>query len=175
MLGVLLTLLKGALTVAPVFEAAVRSRRSRDNEAPERDIEVEREVLQQIWQAFLFQSRQRSLLLGCALVTLALGGVGFTVALAADLPVLAAVNALAGMVLVVFFNRLDAAYRARLRVSERAFRNQDERLVAAGDPSRMGLIAPAAGISLEVLLLAVEAGAFWGFVAAGVYAIVEVV
>jgi hypothetical protein len=163
------------MTFAPAVEAAVRTRRAREVETAFRDLEVEREVLQQIWQAYQFQVRERNQLVGFAHVTLALLVVGFTVALIGDLPGLAAVNAAVGAGLVAFFNRLDATNRARVRVTERAFREQDDRLMAAGDPSRQGLIVSAGGLSMEALLLALEAVAFWGFAAAFVYALVEAV
>jgi hypothetical protein len=173
MLPTLITLLKGAMTVAPAVEAAVRTRRARDVETAYRDLEVECEVLQQTWQAHQLQVRERNQLIGFSQITLALLVVGFTVALVGDLPALAAANAAVGAGLVVFFNRLDASYRARVHATERAFREQDERLVAAGEPSRMSLIASAGGLSLEALLLALEAVAFWAFVAAFLYAVID--
>ncbi len=175
MMPMLYTLVRGAMTVAPAVEAAVRMRRARDAETAFQDLEVEREVLQQTWQACQFQIRQRNMTIGFSIVTLALLVVGFSVAYVGNLPSLAALNALAGAVLVVFFNRLDATHRARVRATERAFRDQDERLVAAGDPSRAGLIASEGGLSLDLLLLVTEFIAFWAFVAAFVYAVIDAV
>ena len=173
MLPALITLIQGVMTVAPAVEAAVRLRRARELGEVARDIEAERMALQQTWQAYGFQTRQRVLTFSVFVVTIALLAVGYTVALTGDLPVLAALNAVAGAALVVFLNRFDAIYGARLKLTERTFRELDEALIAAGDPSRAGLVPRTGGLSQDIMMMVFQATAFWGFVAAMVYAVIE--
>lgn len=173
MLPLLITIVKGAVTVAPAVEAAVRMRRAREAVEPAKDLTAERDLLMQLLQSHQIQARQRSFTLGAFVVALAVLALTYTVALVGDLPVLAAINAVIGAALVVFFNRFDASNRARVAVVEREYREQDLRLVAAGDPSRAGLVPQAGGLSHTMTLLVLQALAFWGFFAAFVYAVVE--
>lgn len=175
----LITIVKGVITygptVAPAVEAVVRQRFGRPIVTDELDIEAERAALHETWQAYEFQTRQRNLSLAMFVVTIALLVVGYAIGLAADLPVLAAVFAIAAAILVGFLNRMDAVYRARQHLTERAFRDLDDRLVALGDPSRAGLVPRTGGLSQDALLLVLQALAFWALIIAFVYAAVQAI
>ena len=173
MLPLLITVIKGAITVAPAVEAAIRIRRAQQTREAVHDLETQRAVLEQTWRAFEFQMKQRNFGLWTGIAAIAIFVAACAGALIAALPVLAAVVAGAGALIVAFLSRFDAVFRARIRVTEKAFHELDGALVAAGEPSRAALVPATSGLSQAALVLVFHTLAFWGFVAAMVYAIVD--
>ena len=170
----LLTLIKGAVTVAPAVEAIMRQRRAREAADELRDLVAERAALQRAWEAFQVQSHQRNILFAAFVASIAILGLTYALGLIGDLPVLAAAIAAAGAVLVVFFNRFDALQRGRMHVIEANLREINERLVAEGDPTQAFLTqASLGGLYYETLAVIFHAVVFWGFFTAFVFALVD--
>jgi hypothetical protein len=166
-------LIQAAMTVAPALEAVVRSRRERDADDAVRDAAAELEALQHAWQAFEFQARQRALTLGAFLFLLAVLAVAYTLALTGDLPTLAAILGVVGVIAVLFFNRFDAVHRSQLHAAERGLGRLQERLAAAAGAPEI-VLAPGGTARLyhDALILSLQVFCFFGFICAFLYALI---
>jgi hypothetical protein len=161
------------MTVAPALEAVVRSRREREVDDSVRDAAAEREALQHAWQAFEFHARQRTLTLGAFLFLLAVLAVAYTLALTGDMPALAAILGVIGLISALFFNRFDAVNRSQLHMAERTLGRLQQRLADAADAPEIVMAPGAAGrIYQDALILSLQVFCFFGFICAFLYALI---
>jgi hypothetical protein len=174
MFGLLGPLIQGALTVAPAVEAVIRQRQARDAAIAIRDVEALRDAMRQAWEAFNFHARQRNLTLAAFVVAGALLALSYTLGLTEDMPGLSIAFAATGAIAVLFFNRFDAVHRGQLEAADRVLRGLEARLVGVEDTPEL-VLAPLRTGRLQYggLLLLLHALAFWAFVAALVYAVVD--